>query len=281
MRWILAALLVCAPSWAAAQLAEPPHDMVREVVFNELHDHQAHGYWRYWIAQHADQNRVSEQVETADGPVTRVVSLAGRQLSREAAQQEEAKLRQLLNSPEEQARRRQAYADDERRIGRIVALLPDAFDFEYAGEQDGCHRLRFHPRAGYAARTVEERIFHAMTGEIWIDARMKRLARLEGRLTENVDFGYGLLGRLYAGGWFRLERTEVSPTDWKTERLEIHMNGRALLFKTIARETSEMRGGFSRVPAGLTLAEGIALLDGQQQSALGAAPMKADVAARR
>ena len=36
--------------------------------------------------------------------------------------------------------------------------------------------------------------------------------------------------------------------DWKTERLEVHMQGRAILFKTIARETSETRGGFTPIP---------------------------------
>ena len=57
-----------------------------------------------------------------------------------------------------------------------------------------------------------------MGGTIWIDARSTRLVRLEGRIQENVDFGFGILGRLYQGGWFRLQRVQVSPTDWKTER---------------------------------------------------------------
>jgi hypothetical protein len=100
-----------------------------------------------------------------------------------------------------------------------------------------------------------------MSGELWVDARYKRLAELDGRLNENVDFGYGILGRLYKGGWFQLKRTQASTTDWKTERLEVHMSGRAMLFKTIARETSETRGGFVPVPAGMNLAQGIAFLD--------------------
>jgi hypothetical protein len=86
------------------------------------------------------------------------------------------------------------------------------------------------------------------------------MERLDGQLEENVDFGYGILGRLYKGGWFRLQRTQVSSTDWKTERLEIHMNGRALFLKTISRETSEVRGGFAPVPTGLSLAQGMKLL---------------------
>jgi hypothetical protein len=142
-----------------------------------------------------------------------------------------------------------------------VALLPEAFLYQYEGEENGCYRLKFRPNPDYPAHSIEARIFHAMSGKLWVDARFKRMARLDGHLEENVDFGYGILGRLYKGGWFRLERTQVSLAEWKTERLEVHMTGRALLFKTIARETSEVRGGFVAVPGDLSLAEGMALLE--------------------
>jgi hypothetical protein len=87
------------------------------------------------------------------------------------------------------------------------------------------------------------------------------MARLDGRLADNVDFGFGLLGRLEKGGWFRMQRTQVSATEWKTERLEVHLSGHAVLFKSIGRETSEVRGGFVAVPSGINLAQGIRILD--------------------
>src|ERR1700679_1520506 len=112
-----------------------------------------------------------------------------------------------------------------------------------------------------------------MSGDLWIGVDSKRLVRLDGKLRENVDFGYGILGRLYKDGWFRLERTHVTGTsgdgDWKTDRLEVHMTGRAMLFKTIARETSEVRGGFTPVPAGLSLQQAATLVR-QSVATLGA-----------
>jgi len=111
-----------------------------------------------------------------------------------------------------------------------------------------------------------------MSGELWVDARSKRLARLEGRVEENVDFGYGILGRLYKGGWFRLVRTQVSATDWKTAQLEVHMNGRALLVKSFAKETSEVRGGFTPAPAGMNLEQGIIFLKMSENRAVLATP---------
>lgn len=245
-----------------AQPPIPPAQLVREVVYNELHDHENHGYWRYWIERRSGlEIRLEDQIETAEGPVARLSQSNGRPLDAARAMAEEARLSSLINSPAEQARYRQQVAQDENRIGRIVALLPSAFLYEYAGEESGCYRLRFRPDPNYPARSIEARIFHALSGELWVSQRYKRLARLDGHIEENVDFGFGILGRLYKGGWFRLERTRVSPTDWKTERLEVHMSGRAMLFKTIARETSEVRGGFVPAPAGMNLAQGVQLLN--------------------
>jgi len=138
--------------------------------------------------------------------------------------------------------------------------LPDAFLYEYAGEENGCYRLRFRPNPEYPAHSIEARIIHAMSGELWVSAKYKRMVRLEGHLTQDVSFGFGILGRLYQGGWFSLQRTQVSSTDWKTERFELHMNGRAILFKIVAREFSELRSGFVPVTAKLDLAKGAALL---------------------
>jgi hypothetical protein len=269
MRAKLCAVAVLATMYGApCVLAQPPipaSQLVRETIYNEQHDHQRHGYWRYWVERRSQSgSSLTEQVETADGPIARLTMSNGSGLSAEAQEQERERLQHLLSSPGEQARHLRQYDEDEERIGRILALLPEAFVYEYDGEENGCYRLRFQPNPNYAARTIEARIFHAMSGKLWVDARFKRLARLEGRVDENVDFGFGILGRLYQGGWFRLERVQVSPTDWKTKSLEVHMNIRALLVKSFARETSETRGGFAPVPAGMSLAQGMALLDKEQ-----------------
>ena len=49
-----------------------------------------------------------------------------------------------------------------------------------------------------------------MAGTILIDPDQKRLARLNGHLVENVDFGFGILGHIAKGGTFEIERTHVS-----------------------------------------------------------------------
>lgn len=252
---------ICAGHAQQPQSMMPAGQLVREVVYNELNDHQNHGYWRYWIERHtAKTTLLEEQIETADGPISRLTLADGRPVSSEVQQEEQSRLQHLLTSPSEQARHLQEYEEDEKRIGRILALLPDAFLYTYAGEENGCYKLVFRPNPDYPPHSIEARIFHAMGGTLWVDSRMKRLARLDAHVQDNLDFGYGILGRLYKGGWFQLERSQVSPNDWKTARLEVHMMGRALLVKSFAKETSEVRGGFAPVPAGMNLAQGMAML---------------------
>jgi hypothetical protein len=261
--WVMAGFFAVTQGFCCAH-AQPPmpaDQLVREVVYNELHDHVSHGYWRFWVDSHTPKESLREEfIETAEGPISRIELSNGHPLDAEGRQLEQVRLHRLLNSPAEQARRRQEYDDNEKRVGRIVAMLPDAFLYEYAGEENGCYRLRFHPNPDYPAHSIEARIFHAMSGELWVSAKYKRLIRLDGHLTQDVSFGFGILGRLYQGGRFSLQRTQVSPTDWKTERFELHMKGRAILFKIITQEISELRSGFSPVAARLDLVKGAALL---------------------
>jgi hypothetical protein len=288
--WVIAWILVTAPCICRAQHQEPipAGQLVREVVYNELNGHHAHGFWRYWVLRNTPSGaRIYDQVETAQGPVARLWLSNGQLPGVEAKREEEARLQRLLTSPDEQAKHLREYEEDENRIGRILALLPDAFLYEFDGDENGCHRLRFQPNPDYPAHSIEARIFHAMTGTLWVDARLKRLVRLDGRVQDNVDFGYGILGRLYKNGWFQLVRVQASATDWKTERLEVHMCGRALLVKSFARDTSEERGGFISVSPGMNLAQGAALLEQHEAPAQAEASTRpalvapADLALRR
>jgi hypothetical protein len=259
--WVMAGIFAVAQGICCSQPPITAGQLVREVVYNELNDHATHGYWRYWVESHTPKESLREEfLETAEGPISRIELSNGHPLNAVGRQLEQERLHSLLNSPAEQARRRQEHDDNEKRVGRIVAMLPDAFLYEYAGEENGCYRLRFRPNPDYPAHSIESRIFHAMSGELWVSASYKRLVRLDGRLNQDVSFGFGILGRLYQGGWFSLQRTQVSSTDWKTERFELHMNGRAILFKVVAREFSELRSGFAPVDARLDLVKGADLL---------------------
>jgi len=61
--WGLLGVLILAQGVGLAHAQQiqplmPPAQLVREVVYNELHDHDQHGYWRYWIEPNTRGNAV-------------------------------------------------------------------------------------------------------------------------------------------------------------------------------------------------------------------------------
>ncbi len=69
---------------------------------------------------------------------------------------------------------------------------------------------------------------------MYIDQHEKRLEELDGRLTASVQFGGGMLGHLDQGGTFSVKQQDVGGGHWEMTYLDVQMNGKELLFKTIA-----------------------------------------------
>jgi hypothetical protein len=272
----LLAVISCSAAWSEDASAPStkqtaptinPEQLIRDTVYNEMNDHERHGYWQYSIQKKtANELDLLEQVETANGPVHRLIAVNGAPLSADRRREEENRLHELLTDPSKQRKIYEQYADDEKRIGRIMQLLPVAFLYEYEATEGENYRLAFRPNPAFHPPTIEARVFHAMEGKVYVNMRWKRLARLDGHLVENIDFGYGILGRLYKGGWFNLERGQVSQSEWKTHVLEVHVAGRAILFKTLAKESREERSSFHEVPRDTSLVEAKRMLDAEYAS---------------
>jgi hypothetical protein len=137
--------------------AEPPHDLVKDVVYNELQDRGRQSFWEYRIEKRiAQQSLTEEQVETQYGPIYRVIAKDGVLLDQVQRQQEDSRLDALLRNLKNN------YDKDEQRLERLMVLLPDAFVCEYDGEDGGNVRLTFRPNPLFKATTFEARIFHGV-----------------------------------------------------------------------------------------------------------------------
>jgi len=254
-----------ASSVAAAAQAAPsvpsPQQLIKDVVYNELVDHRQHGFFEYLDFKRTGQQLVVKaEVETRSGRVNRLLATDGRPLSPEERAAESNRLEALLHDTAQQQKLYRDYLGDEDRIARIVALLPDGFLYKYDGVEGENIRLKYEPNPNFKPPTYEARVFHGMAGTVWINAREKRLARLQGELVANVDFGYGLLGRLDKGGTFNMERVEVANHSWKTRVLAVHIAGHVILLKSIGKDQDEVRSQFRQVPSDLSLEQAEAML---------------------
>ena len=261
---ILLSLVSCCTGAAFAMPAQPAADLVKDVAYNELHDREHVSFWRYRIEKTTAERTVTEQqVETAQGPIFRTIEIAGQPLDPEKKRQEDDRLQNLVRSPSAQRKNREQHEQDEDRLRRLIALMPQAFLFSYAGEPAGDRiTLSFRPNPAFTPSTYEARVFHGLAGTVVVDVAAKRLVDLRGETTDRIDFGFGLLGHIEKGGRFEVKRAPVSPDHWKTQFVDVHLDGRLLFFKTISKDQRELRSGFSPVPADITLAQAAQLLNG-------------------
>lgn len=235
---------------------------VREVIHYELDmDAKDHSHWRYHAHREDDKSNYDRDIiETKDGEIGRNLLFYGRPLTPEEQQQDQARMKQLVSDPAEQAKRaRRAKADNEKGH-QMFQAIPDAFIFKYDGLENGLVRLTFFPNPKYDPPTRELRVFRALSGKMWIDPDQKHVVRIEGQLFQDVTFGWGILARLYKGGTFVVNMREVGPGHWEMVSLNVNMSGHAMLFKNIAVQERQTQSEFQRVPDDLSMSEAYQML---------------------
>ena len=262
--YLAAIVLLMCPFAARSHGPEPQSsasNLIKDVVANELTDRAEQSNWIYRVSKVVERQTLSElEVETKDGPVHRLLAINDAPLDSGQRGRETARLNQLVRDPSQQLAVKKQYDTDERQLENLMRLLPNAFLYQYDGWDGSCLRLNFRPDPAFVPPTMESKALQGMAGTILVDPEQKRLAHLSGHLVENVDFGFGILGRLAKGGTFDIERTQVSSSHWKTHLIDIHVNGRMLLFKTISKQQHEIRSDFESVSKDLNLKQAEELL---------------------
>lgn len=259
------ALLWCAlPALWAQSPAESAHDLVKDVVYNELQERRQVSLWQYRVEKRvAAQNTVEQAVETRSGLVYRVIARQGRPLDQAAQKKETDRLNNLNRNTSEQTRMKQDYEGEEQRIERLMTAMPDAFLYTYDGTAEGNLRLSFRPNPAYSPQTYEARVYHALAGEIWIQPELKRLVKIDGHIENEIDFGYGLFGRIEKGGVFVIGREQAAADRWKTSLLDVHVSGRIIFLKAISKDEHELRSGFQPVASNFSVQDAVRLLQAQ------------------
>jgi hypothetical protein len=219
---------------------------------------------RYCLRKSSPRLTTTQEIfETKDGAVARLIAINDRPLSPAEQQKEELRLNSLLNDPGKQRHRRQAELDDTNRVLKVIRALPDAFLYQYAGSGMGpagkVERFTFVPNPDFDPPDLETEALTEMKGELWIDAKQERVARLEGHLQNDVHFGWGMLGRLEKGGWIVIEQADIGEHQWRIVHFQMSMNGR-VFFKTKNFDTSLDETDFASVPLGTGYGEAIRIL---------------------
>lgn len=194
-------------------------------------------------------------VETDDGALRRLLAVDGHLLTAVQSEAEERRIEEIVAHPEAFRSLNRNHIDDEVKATQLLEILPKAFLISPAGEQDGCIRLSFRPNPSFRPSTYEERIIHVLEGTVSIKEPEDRLCKLEARITQPVEFGFGLLGKVNSGGHFELERAQVDSKNWKSMHISVHVDARILLLKSITRDQETTRTEIHTVHQHLSLAQ--------------------------
>jgi hypothetical protein len=117
---------------------------------------------------------------------------------------------------------------------QLVDATREAFLTKWTGQEmvNGrlCDILELSPNPSFHPHTIFQDAMTHVTAKIWVDHEKNQLARAEAHVMRDLAFGGGVLGKLYRGGVFSFEQTEISPGIWLPIRYQYDFMGRKFLF---------------------------------------------------
>jgi hypothetical protein len=264
-------LLVLVPNSVAAQ--DTPRELVVRMVQNELASQKEPRYWMYLDSKEKPgRTEVDRVIQTPECWVSWPVSVNRNPPTEKEISQARDDMESLMNDPRLRRKNRDEIDADSRKSAELLKMLPDVFLFTRDGRQGKSIRLKFRPNPKYRPPSNESKVFHHMEGILLIDAKQIRLAKLSGTLVSDVEFGFGILGKLQKGGTFEVVQSEVYPNEWEVSLLDVHISGRALFFHTIGEQQHEAKSQFEQVRPDLGVTEAAARVASDSNQTLARSP---------
>ena len=248
----LAFALLFPSSHGLAQTSQPEAlQALRSAVDTELENNRTDkSIWRYNDRDDTNEKHaLYDTIETRQGTLRRMIELNGKHVSSAIAQDETARINQYVHDSAAQARAHKNGAHDDAQATAFLKMLPDAFVWTLVSRDAEYTTLSFRPNPHFDPPDTEARVMGLMAGQMLISRDGNRIRTLRGSLTQDVKFGYGLFGRLNAGGTFDIERRQVGGGHWQITESRVHIGGKALLFKTIGQQEDEVKTDWRPSPA--------------------------------
>ena len=236
----MASSLAWAKPEGQTELPKDPLQLVRQVIKNELKaDRGDQQLFTFTLIQKKSGHTETRQiVQTNAGSVGRTILIDGKPLPPEQRQKEDSRLQRLVSDPAAMAAKKKDQDADQKRSIEMIQAMPDAFVYKYVGVEEKepwgqVEVLSFEPNPNFNPPNQETKVYRGMKGEMWIDLKDMRLAKIDAKLFKEVAFGWGVLGHLDPGGAFVVEQQRVYGNHWDASHMVLNFTGKILLFKTL------------------------------------------------
>jgi len=143
-------------------------------------------------------------------------------------------------------KQKEAIAKWEKRVRERRELLdavPQAFRSTWLGHETRNGRtlakLRLEPDPEYKPTSRNTHMLTHVRATVWVEEKTASVVRVEADIFEDIPVGGGFLGKVYKGGRFEMEQTEVAPGVWLPARYLYDFDGRKFIFPFSMNETIE------------------------------------------
>jgi len=245
-------------SWAEASIRN-------EVAIIESEGNVPVRYRQRKVDAKGDTTR--EIIETRDGNVARLVERDGKPLTAADDAGERNRLNDEINDPEafiKHHKRDKAMRAD---IKSLVQLMPQAMIYIYAPGQPQRSGIDpreividFHPDPSFHPPTMEADLLTGIEGRAWIDPRSHCMTHIEARVLHAVNFGFGVVAKIFPGGTVVFEQTRAVGDRWAYSHMEEHLTTRVLLVKTLPENTVMTSSDFRPMPSLLPYQDAVRML---------------------
>jgi hypothetical protein len=245
--------------------AQSPQQIIQQAVNSErAADQNDHSNWIYLEEIHKPKEHTLQWVAaTQVGDVPRALEKNEQKLPE--AQQRDL-VQGFLHDSRAQKKQLSEANHDNQQLDDLLKLLPVAFIWTQTGTTATNTTLHFEPAPNFHPPTREARVFSTMTGDLVVDNQQHRIGRMSGHLMHDVTFGGGLLGKLKERSSFSLQQDQVGPSLWQLTSFHVHLEGNALIFKSISLQQDDDRSSFQLEPATTTLDQAAALVMKQPEA---------------
>jgi hypothetical protein len=246
--------------------AVDPVELVRRAAKNEIRATDVQQYYMFKdTTQYKEHSITKAIVRTKEGGLSITLAQNGKPLTAEQRQKEDEKLQKFANDPEARRKRRESSKADDARAESMLTSLPDAFLYTYVGTDRGPRgeelvHLKFRPNPNFQPPNHETAVYQGMDGDMIIDKNAARIAKIDGVLFKDVDFGWGILGKLYKGGVFRIVQRDVGGGHWEEVEETLNFYGKILMVKSLTIWSTETMYDFQPVSPNITTAQALDML---------------------
>ncbi len=243
-----------------------PLVLVRQASQNEIKASDVEQYFMFKDnTDYKDHSVTKEVLRTKQGGLTTTLLINGHPLTADERKKDNEKLEKFANDSDARRKRREANKEDDKRGELMLASLPDAFLYTYVGTDHGPKgeelvHLNFKPNPNFSPPNHETAVYQGMEGDMIIDHKALRIAKIDGTLFKDVDFGWGILGKLYKGGKFIIVQRDVGGGHWEEVQETLQFNGKILMLKPLTIWSTETMTDFRPIPADLSTAQALDLL---------------------